>query len=123
MNKRDIARVAHATLNAYKFINRPGLLILNWDDTTKEERDSFVAGVEWVINNPATTAEHQHTAWVKYKRDSGWLLGDTKDEVLRTHPLLIPWSDIDLEHRTKNSLFIAVVHSLLPMQNFLKWKA
>jgi len=120
MNKTDMAKIAHVTLNAYKFMTEPGVLLLNWDDTTKEDRDSFIVGVEWVMNNPATTAEKQHNAWVKHKKDTGWLYGLSKDVTLRTHPLLVPWGEISLYHRTKAALFIAVVVSLLPMQNYLK---
>ena len=120
MTKTEIAKVAHATLQEYKKFTEPELAIQGWFDVTKEDRDSFIAGVEWVMNNPATTAEHQHNAWVKHKKDTGWLYGKKKDEKLRTHPLMIPWADISLEHRTKDTIFIAVVVSLLPMQKYLK---
>lgn len=119
MNKVDIAEVAYEAITSYKSVYENSGPWKSWMQITKEERDSYIVGVEWVMNNPATTAEHQHNAWMKHKQDTGWLWGKEKDEKLRTHPLLIPFSKLTLDHKTKDELFIATVKSLLPMQSFI----
>ena len=118
MNKTDMAKVAHEAMRAYKIqLGEEDIGV--WDKSSKYMKDSILSGVEYVMNNPNTTAEHQHEAWCKHKKDTGWLFGKEKDEKLRTHPLLIPYNKVPADNKIKAELFIGVVKALLPTQNFI----
>lgn len=118
MNIRDIAQVCHEAQRAYKIqIGEDDVGVWAW--APKEMKDSTIAGVEYVMNNPNTTAEHQHMAWVKHKKDAGWLYGPEKSNQLKQHPCIIHFSKLPLADRTKDALFIATALSLLPMQNYI----
>ena len=69
--------------------------------------------VRHVLNNPDQTAKVQHEQWVKQKRAAGWKHGDEKDGRQKTHPLLVPYEDLDLVERRKDALVIAIVSEFL----------
>ena len=117
MTKYDIAEIAHNTIMLYKAKLKQETIA--WWDTPKETKDSVLAGVEYVMNNPHTTGEQQHQAWVKYKKDTGWIWGAEIDSKLKTHPNMVAYSKIPEHERIKDELFIAVVKALLPAQDFL----
>ena len=118
MTKADIAEVVHGVIRLYK-LKLGEEDVGSWAEATKMSKDSTLIGVEYVMNNPNTTAEHQHEAWCKHKEDTGWLPGKVDNDKLKTSTLLIPFSDIALKNQTKSTLFINVVKSLLPMQQFI----
>jgi hypothetical protein len=44
-------------------------------------------------------AELEHERWMKEKLDNGYSRGPERDEERRTHPDLVPWSDLPEESR------------------------
>lgn len=118
MDKRDIAQVAHEAIRSYRIAIGGGTMDY-WQYIPKEAKDSYIARVEYIFNNPATTAMQSHDAWIKNKLDNGWLWGEVEDEKLRTHPMMVPFSKLTLEHQTEDALFIALVAALLPMRNYI----
>jgi hypothetical protein len=72
-----------------------------------------MSGVRHVLTNPNTTPEGSHANWLKDKALDGWVWGSKKDPVLKTHPCMVAYSELPLEQRVKDSLFIAVVKATL----------
>jgi len=86
---------------------------VTWDAAPEWQRASAIAGVRAVADGSATTPAGSHASWVRQKIDDGWSYGDVKDPDLKTHPCLVPYSDLPPEQRAKDSLFLAVVRGLL----------
>lgn len=107
----DIARVCHE-------VNRGYCLALGdtsqpqWDDAPQWQRDSAMNGVRLHLGNPGAGAEASHEAWMAEKYAAGWKYGALKDPAEKTHPCLVPFSDLPREQQAKDFLFRAVVHAL-----------
>lgn len=111
MTTYDIARVVHEANRAYCQMigdnsQKP------WDEADAWQRESAVAGVQAMLDGSATTPEEQHETWVKHKRADGWVYGLAKDAVAKTHPCMVPYTDLPIEQRRKDLLFRAVVDAL-----------
>lgn len=105
-----IAKVCHEVNRAYcqalgDHSQKPWLIAPQW------QKDSAVAGVMLHMNANATP-EASHVAWSKQKVADGWVYGETKDEVKKTHPCLVPFSKLPKEQQAKDFIFRAVVHAL-----------
>lgn len=68
-------------------------------------------GVEFHIKNK-TTPEDSHKNWMEHKLKDGWKYGEVKDEVLKTHPCLVPYNELPENQKVKDYLFKAVVDSI-----------
>lgn len=44
-------------------------------------------------------AENVHDNWALGRIDQGWTYGENRDDVLKTHPCLVPYSDLTEEEK------------------------
>lgn len=80
---------------------------VSWD----ANRDSVVAGVRRVLENPNETPEQNHNAWMAYKLVQGWKYGITKDEKAKTHPCLVLYDELRPIQKAKDMIFLAIVRA------------
>jgi len=110
MTTEDIARVAHETLRAYS-----GTLgeysQAAWQDAEQWVRQSKIDGVEAVLGG--ATPRQLHTAWCESRETAGWVYGPRLSYPERTHPCLVPYNDLSVDQRRKDTLFSAVVKALV----------
>lgn len=111
MNTSLIAQLAHLINIAYCFAIGEAAPS-PWDQLSEGSRASQIAGVEFVIANPEAGPDAQHVSWMTAKQADGWVYGEAKDEDLKTHPALKPFSELPLETQVKDSLFSATVKAL-----------
>lgn len=111
MTPERIARVCHEANRAYCAAigdaSQP-----TWEDAPAWQRESAVAGVRFHLANPNAGDEASHDEWLRVKRAEGWIYGETKDAVARTHPCVVPFHQLPEEQQRKDALFRAVVHAL-----------
>lgn len=111
MTVEQIAQVAHEANRAYCLTigddSQP-----SWDEAPYWQRESAVAGVQFHLDNPDSTPEDSHLSWVRQKEIDGWTVGEVKDPDQKTHPCMVPWSELPEEQRKKDELFVAVVRAL-----------
>lgn len=79
------------------------------DEATPEQRESCIKGVEFRLANLSAPASAQHEAWMVDKLDKGWKYGKTKSEAKKTHPCLVPFSELPFEQKVKDGIFSATV--------------
>lgn len=113
MKLSEIAGVAHEVNRAYSQ-SLGDDSHLPWDQAPAWQVASACSGVEHLILDPLSTPEQLHEAWCARKLEDGWVYGETKDEVAKTHPCLQAYSNLLPEQRTKDALFRATVRALLP---------
>ena len=104
------ARAAHEANRAYCKHVLKDLSILSWDATSEENRQSSRIGVRGVLggNDP----EQSHALWMATRLAAGWVYGELKDEVARTHPCLVPYAELPQAQRAKDRLFIDCVRAM-----------
>jgi hypothetical protein len=109
----DIARICHEVNRAYCEALGDGNQ-LPWDEAPQWQRDSAVAGVVFVANNPDAPASANHEAWLQLKLDEGWIWGEVKNPDAKEHPCMVPYQDLPVEQRAKDHIFRAIVIALTP---------
>lgn len=106
-----IAKVCHQTNKAYCETLGDNSQ-KDWDDAEEWQRESARNGVVFKINNPDAGDDAQHNAWMKDKVDDGWKYGDVKDAEAKTHPCIVPYEQLPVDQRIKDTLFRSVVEAM-----------
>ena len=110
MNTNDIAKVCHEVNRAYCQAlgdnSQPA-----WDDAPEWQRSSARMGVD-LHTMGDFGPEASHISWMEQKVETGWVYGEVKDEVKKTHPCIMPFTQLPKEQKAKDYLFRQIVHSL-----------
>jgi hypothetical protein len=85
----------------------------DWDEAEGWQRDSAIKGVQFRIANPQAGKDAQHNAWKADKVADGWVYGEVKDAVAKTHPCIQPFENLPEFQQKKDALFCAIVDSLI----------
>lgn len=114
MNKRheEAARMAHEINRAY-CIALGDVSHLPWDQAPDWQKESAIMGVKANAENPDMTPEDNHQNWFDHKKSEGWIYGEVKDEVAKTHPCMVSYGVLPKDQRVKDSLFKAAVTTSL----------
>ena len=113
----NIAMVCHEANRALQVLlafKHPGNGIKvsdHWEtpytDELNDQIVSAVNGVYFAVSG--LTPEDLHNVWLKEKTERGWVYGPEKDFDKKTHPCLVPYSELPREDRRKDELFAAIV--------------
>lgn len=106
------ARAAHE-INRLHCIAAGDTSLVPWDASPDWQKDSVLAGVMAIINNPDTTPAECHEGWMTHKLADGWKCGPTKDPEAKTHPCLVPYEMLPEHQRRKDDLFATIVKAVL----------
>lgn len=104
MSDLDIATVCYAANKAWNDLRGEDTLPFD------EVRDSIIDGVRGA--REGNTPEQSHENWLAFKVEHGWVYGERKDPVAKTHPLMVPYGDLPPEQRVKDDLFLAIVTAM-----------
>lgn len=104
----EIARMCYQVNKAWCECNGD-MSQVDWEDA---ERCKYISGVVFALNNPDATPADQHIAWMQDKIADGWVYGEVKDTVAKTHPCLVPYEKLPEFQRKKDALFRAIVNVL-----------
>lgn len=85
---------------------------LPWEISPLWQQESAIAGVKFVIENPAAYASANHDSWMAEKETNGWKYGPVKDPEKKEHPCMVPYNELPEAQRRKDYLFKAVVEAL-----------
>lgn len=83
---------------------------LPWDSETEHIRRSCIEGVRRV--RAGITPEQHHEEWRKFKEEAGWTYGPEKNPVRKTHPDMVPYTDLSEDKKVRNRLFLFIVAAL-----------
>jgi hypothetical protein len=113
MNKTDIARICHEVNKAYcESLGDMSQVI--WEDAPEWQKESAILGVILHTENPSAGPEASHVSWMNQKTADGWVYGPIKSPVNKTHPCIVPFSQLPVEQQAKDFIFRAIVHALNP---------
>lgn len=108
----DIAFVCHEANRAYCF-TLGDKSQKTWAEAPEWQCESVRNGVRFHVANPDADASASHESWLEEKRENGWVYGEVKDEVKKTHPCFVPFEGLPIEQQRKDHLFRAIVHAML----------
>jgi len=57
-------------------------------------------------------AQNEHIRWMAERASQGWIYGEIRNEVAKTHPLMVPWDDLPAEEKQKD---IDVADNIIPL--------
>lgn len=80
-----------------------------WDKAPDWQRESSKEGVVKALEGK--TPEELHEAWCEFKIQNGWVYGLIKSDVAKTHPCLVPYSELPSTQQLKDHVFGAIVRS------------
>jgi hypothetical protein len=83
-----------------------------WHEAPNWQKASAITGVVAVLEGSASTPEEQHEHWYKTKEADGWVYGEVKDPETKTHPCMVPYSDLPPEQQAKDAIFRATVRGV-----------
>lgn len=111
MNIQNIAKLCHESNRIYcQLIGDNSQL--TWENAPEWQRTSAINGVKFHLENLNALPSHSHENWLKEKESEGWKYGPIKDIEKKEHPCFVPYNELSLEQRIKDSLFISIVHNL-----------
>lgn len=79
----------------------------SWKDAPEWQKESAIKGVEVALKG--STPKEMHESWMKVKEEEGWVYGEVKDEVKKTHHCMVPYEEIPEEQRRKDDIFLGIV--------------
>jgi hypothetical protein len=107
----QIAKVCHQANKAWCEVKGDNSQ-KDWEEAEDWQRQSAITGVVFRLGNPNAGKDAQHNAWMQDKINDGWVYGDVKDAVAKTHPCLVPFEKLPEFQQKKDALFCAIVDSL-----------
>jgi hypothetical protein len=69
--------------------------------------------VRMLRSNARLTAEEDHVAWMRERREKGWKFGERRDEAARLNPLLVPWEELPFPFRARSAAGFEVIRIML----------
>jgi DNA-binding transcriptional MerR regulator len=108
----DIARVIHAANRELQIAQGDPRPSPPWDEAPDYQVRENIASVLEVLANPDRTPEQNHQGWYERMIADGWTHGTVKDPDTKTHPDLMPFSQLPEHEQQKDRLFIAIVRAL-----------
>lgn len=84
-----------------------------WAECPQWQKDSAIAGVAMHAANPLATPEDSHVSWTAHKVADGWKWGVVKDEVAKTHPCLVLYTDLPQFQQVKDTVYSCLVKSAI----------
>ncbi len=84
----------------------------SWEEAPEWQRKSAINGVIFHVDNPDANESSSHESWFDEKKNDGWVYGEEKDPIKKTHPCMVDFNDLPAEQKAKDFLFKQTVHSL-----------
>lgn len=109
------AKVAYAVVFAYgKSI---GDDVISWDDLSGYRKSLYLSEVRIISENPSITTEVNHVLWCSMMKKDGWKYGEKEDETIKTHPYIVPYSEMSINLQIEETLFLSAVRAVLGIRN------
>ena len=80
-----------------------------WIDREDAFRKQFLEVIERQCGpQRSSSPEELHGSWMQAYYDMGWVYGETHDRARKTHPDLVPYSQLGQLEQDKDSVFVAL---------------
>jgi hypothetical protein len=107
----QIAKTAHAVhvtfCNEMIIATQPA-----WDEISEEHRQVIISSVDKIVMGEITSKVESHNNFVAMKKSQGWRYGQYNSDY-KLNPRLVPFEELTLMDRIKESLFFETVKSFI----------
>ncbi len=107
-----IAQICHEA-NRAVCVTNDDLSQPSWDEAPDWQKTSAINGVLFHIAHPHANPRDSHDNWMAEKLRAGWTYGPTKDANAKTHPCLLPYSQLPMSERVKDQILSSIVAAYL----------
>lgn len=107
----NIAIVCHEANLAWCHLN-DDYIQPHWGDAPQEQIDTTIDCVLFALAYPDAKPEDGHNNWMMNMTIYGWVYGEVKDTVAKTHPCMVPFDQLPEWQQKKDKLFLAIVRAL-----------
>ena len=81
-----------------------------WPERDEAFRSQFIAYVEKLCAaDKVPTPEEAHDSWWRAYEEMGWQYGPVRDTEAKTHPDMVPFSELEQREQDKDAVFLALV--------------
>jgi RyR domain len=81
-----------------------------WPDREEPFREQFIRYVDDLCNaDEFPTPEAAHDSWWAAYAEMGWVYGPVRDVISKTHPDMVPFSELEQREQDKDAVFVALV--------------
>lgn len=84
-----------------------------WEEAPDWQKASAINGVHFHITNPDASPSASHESWYAEKEADGWVYGEIKDPEAKTHPCMVPFSELPVTQQYKDIQFKMIVTAML----------
>ena len=82
---------------------------VSWSEREQPFRDQFLKVIERQCGEQRSSSpEELHGSWMQAYFTMGWVYGERYDREAKTHPDLVPYSDLGQLERDKDAVFVAL---------------
>ena len=108
LNERRAEFVYNSTRLAAQAANAPIVPVL-WNQREESFRKHFLEVIERQCGeNRSSSPEELHEGWMQAYIEIGWKYGEKYNREERTHPDLVPYSQLGKLEQDKDSVFVAL---------------
>lgn len=80
-----------------------------WDEREQAFKDQFLEVIEIMCGpNRKSDPEELHDDWVRAYEKMGWTYGPVRDTEAKTHPDMVPFSELEKREQDKDAVFVAL---------------
>ena len=81
-----------------------------WPERDEPFRSQFVSYVDGLCQaGTRPTPEEAHDSWWRAYEEMGWVYGPERDPERKTHPDMVPFSELEQREQDKDAVFLALV--------------
>jgi len=108
LNYRRAVFVYMGARLAAEYADAP-IVPLRWENREDDFKEQFLKVIERQMGeHRSASPEELHGSWMQAYLDRGWVYGETYDPEARIHPDLVPYADLGVLERDKDSVFITL---------------
>lgn len=111
LSLEQIAEICHETNRLYCLMLGDDSQV-PWPGAQYWQKQSALAGVMRIVDNPKIRPDEVHAAWLQHKIKEGWEHGPMKDAEKKEHPCIVHYDNLPEEQKAKDRLFRGIVLAL-----------
>lgn len=108
-----IEQAARAAFEAVRQLNAEQGIRWGTFNEEKQRANGYINAVLQYFESPAESVTVQHNRWCDAKMAAGWVLGDALDPDQKTHPDLVPFSQLSDTSKAKVCAFFGVCEAII----------
>lgn len=85
-----------------------------WTNCSAEHKNSMRLGILARLENPDERPSANHERWLAQRAEDGWTWGPVRDEANKKNPAMVSYSELPVDFRKRNEIFMAIVNALDP---------